>query len=84
MAVVVLPIKRPIRLDLVLSSKEAHHVIPCPPPFALNPTSSTQVVPLDQLWSQIPLAQRQEVLRQLTQMMAQRLAHPARREAGDE
>jgi hypothetical protein len=41
-------------------------------------------VPLEQLWTQLPLVRRQETLLQLTRMLAQRLAPPDRKEAADE
>jgi hypothetical protein len=42
------------------------------------------VIPLDQLWTQIPPARRQELLEQLTRILALELAAPTRKEAADE
>jgi hypothetical protein len=41
-------------------------------------------LPLEQLWNQLPQLRRQELLRQLTQMVVQRLAPSAGKEAADE
>lgn len=74
-----------IAIFLIAPSKEAQHVNPSAPPSLLNPMSSpTLVVPLEQLWTQIPLSHRQEVLRHLTQMLAQRIAPLVKGEACDE
>ena len=40
-------------------------------------------MPLEQLWTRLPDAQRQELLVQLTRILAQRLA-PSNKEAADE
>ena len=74
---------------LVVTSKEAQHVSPDPPPRPVNPSSQpTLVVRLEQLWTQIPQVQRQAVLRQLTQMLAQQMAQQmaphSRQEGADE
>ena len=42
------------------------------------------VVPLEQLWTQIPHARRQELLGQLTRILAQRLIPPSNKEEADE
>jgi hypothetical protein len=42
------------------------------------------VVPLDQLWPRIPPARRQELLGQLTRILARQLAAPTRKEAANE
>jgi hypothetical protein len=42
------------------------------------------VVPLEQLWRRLPLERRQELLGQLTRIVAQRLAAPPRKEAAHE
>jgi hypothetical protein len=42
------------------------------------------VVPLEQLWNQLPIASRQELLGRLTQILAQRLAPPNSKEEADE
>lgn len=74
--------------------KEVSHV-PRPPPRSTNrkealavkqPTIEQPIVlPLDQLWMQLPADRRQEVLQRFTQMMVQRLAPPDNpREAGHE
>jgi hypothetical protein len=41
------------------------------------------MVPLEQLWAQLPVIQRQELLGQLTRILAQRLT-PSSKEAADE
>jgi hypothetical protein len=41
------------------------------------------IVPLDQLWSRIAPIRRQELLGQLTRILAQRLAPPGREEADE-
>lgn len=70
---------------LVVTSKEAQHVSPDPPPRPVNPSSQqTLVVRLEQLWTQIPQVQRQAVLRQLTQMLAQQMAPRSSQEGADE
>jgi hypothetical protein len=42
------------------------------------------VVPLDQLWQRIPATRQQELLGQLTRILAQRLAPPLNQEEADE
>ena len=70
---------------LVVTSKEAQHVIPDPPPRPVTPSSQpTLVVRLEQLWTQIPQVQRQAVLRQLTRMLAQQMAPRSSQEGADE
>jgi hypothetical protein len=41
-------------------------------------------VPLEQLWTRLPAHQRQELIGQLTRILAQRLAPPHEQEAADE
>jgi len=41
-------------------------------------------LPLEQLWSQLPQLKRQELLRQLTRIVAQRLASSPAKEVADE
>lgn len=72
-------------LALNLMSKEALHVTNCSPPRLPNrPRASATVVPLEQLWARLPSTQRQELLGQLTRILARQLAPPIRREAADE
>lgn len=42
------------------------------------------MVPLEQLWTQLPQIRRQELLGQLTRILAQRLAPRDGKEAADE
>jgi hypothetical protein len=42
------------------------------------------VVPLDQLWTRIPRTRRQELLEQLSRILAQQLAPPSSKEEADE
>jgi len=42
------------------------------------------VGPLEQLWTRIPHARRQELLGQLTRILAQRLIPPSNKEEADE
>ena len=42
------------------------------------------VVPLDQLWTRVPPMRRQEVLEQLTRILARQWAPPVRKEEVDE
>ena len=65
-------------------SKEAHHGVPVPPRLTIAPSRRSTVVPLEQLWSRLPQIRRQELLGQLTRILAQRLAPPDRKEAADE
>ncbi len=66
-------------------SKEAHDGNPRPPP---RPTSALPEVAtsvrLDQLWNQLPQSKRQELLGQLTRIVARRLAAPDGKGAADE
>lgn len=66
-------------------SKEAHNGNLCPPPrqSIVLPEQAT-IVPLEQLWMQLPQICRQELLGHLTRMVAQRLAPPDEQEAVDE
>ena len=66
-------------------SKEVFHgkISPPPRPTLASPKPAT-VVALEQLWTRIPLARQQELLRQLTRMLAQRLAPPDSKEEADE
>jgi hypothetical protein len=41
-------------------------------------------LPLEQLWNQLPQLRRQELLRQLTRIVVQRLASSRTKEASDE
>jgi hypothetical protein len=66
-------------------SKEAQHGIPSPPPrLTIAPSRPATVVPLEQLWARLPQNRRQELLGQLTRILAQRLAPPERKEVADE
>lgn len=42
------------------------------------------MVPLEQLWTRLPLIRRQELLGQLTRILAQRLAPPDSKEEADD
>jgi len=42
------------------------------------------MVPLEQLWTRLPPTSRQELLSQLTRILAQRLAPRSSKEAADE
>ena len=57
-----------------------------PPPRQSIPQrqSTTTVVPLDQLWTQIPQTPRQEVLQQLTLLLAKQLAPLTNKEDADD
>jgi hypothetical protein len=66
-------------------SKEAPHVtIGSPPRLPETSSPAAMVVPLDQLWTRIPPARRQELLGQLTRILARQLAAPTRKEAANE
>ena len=66
-------------------SKEAQHVFTGPPPRpAIATPQPATVVPLDQLWTRIPPTRRQELIGQLTRILARRLAPPTMREAAHE
>lgn len=68
-----------------LTSKEAPDANVCPPPRPTKtPRPAATVVPLEQLWNQLPIAKRQELLRHLTRILAQRLAPPSSKEEADE
>jgi hypothetical protein len=41
------------------------------------------IIPLEQLWSRIPPLRRQELLGQLTRILAQRLAPPSKEETDE-
>ena len=56
-----------------------------PPPRRSTGTSQpATVVPLEQLWTQIPETCRRELLGQLTRILTQRMAPPSCREETDE
>jgi hypothetical protein len=66
-------------------SKEALHVTTGPPPrLPETPSPQATVVPLDQLWTRIPSARRQELLGHLTRILAPQLAALPKKEAADE
>jgi hypothetical protein len=66
-------------------SKEAHHVRTRPPPRPTSaPPEAATIVPLDQLWIQIPQMRQQELFGHLIRILAQRLASPDSEEAADE
>ncbi len=58
------------------------HSVP-PRQTILSPKSETSV-PLEELWSRLPSIRRQEILLQLTRILAQRLAPPDDKEGADE
>ena len=60
----------------------AHRVPPPRPTKTSLPTAT--VVPLDQLWQRIPATRQQELLGQLTRILAQRLAPLLNQEEADE
>lgn len=65
-------------------SKEAHYVHPGSPPRPADcPGETATIVRLDQLWSQLPALRRQELLGQLTKILAQRWASLAKETAHD-
>ena len=67
------------------TSKEAQDGPTSPPPRRpINAPQPAMVVPLEQLWTQIPHARRQELLGQLTRILAQRLIPPSNKEEADE
>ena len=58
---------------------------PVPPPRPTNaPPELATIVPLEQLWTRLSQSQRQELLGQLTRILAQRLVPPERKETADE
>ena len=68
-----------------ITSKEAQYGPAHPPPR--GPVSTTQpatIVPLEQLWTRIPRPRRQELLEQLSRILAQQLAPPSSEEEADE
>jgi hypothetical protein len=66
-------------------SKEAPHGSISPPPRRTSdPPELATIVPLEQLWTRLPPIRRQELLGQLTRILAQRLAPPDNKEAADE
>jgi len=66
-------------------SKEAQNGPANPPPRGpIDPPQSATIVPLDQLWTWIPHARRQELLGQLTRILARQLAPPNSKEEADE
>lgn len=67
------------------TSKEAQHGRIRPPPRpTIAPPSPATTVPLDQLWTQLLPTRRQELLAQLTRILAQRLIPLDSEEAADE
>ena len=65
-------------------SKEAPHGHTRPPlRLSIAPPQLATMVPLEQLWTRLPQISRQELLAQLTRILAQRLA-PDSKEAADE
>jgi len=67
------------------TSKEAQHGTARPPPRGpATAPKPAMVVPLEQLWTRISRTRRQELLGQLTRILAQQLAPPSSREAADE
>ncbi len=66
------------------TSKEAQHGIASPPPRqTISSLKPPTVVPLEQLFTRLPQVKRQELLRQLAQILAQRLAPPNKEEADE-
>ena len=60
-------------------------MVPRPPPRPeIVPPELAITLPLEQLWSQLPQLKRQELLRQLTRIVAQRLASSPAKEVADE
>ena len=55
-----------------------------PPRQTIAPPELATIVPLEQLWKQLPPIRRQELFGRLTQILAQRLAPPDSTEAADE
>jgi len=67
------------------TSKEAHDVVLCPPPrSAIVPRESAVSLPLEQLWNRLPPLRQQELLKQLTRLVAQRLDPSRSQEAAHE
>ena len=72
-------------LPLSAIRKEAPHGNPNPSPRRPNAlTQRPATVPLGQLWNELSQRQRQELLGQLTRILAQQLAPPNRGEEADE
>jgi len=70
---------------LAQTSKEAPYGNRSPPPRPTNQlVESATALPLEQLWTQLPAVQRQELLSQLTRIVAQRLTPLTQQEAADE
>jgi len=72
---------------MATTSKEAQHGrIRSPPRQTIVPTPPrlATTVPLEQLWTRLPAIRRQELLGQLTRILAQRLVPPDSKEAADE
>jgi len=66
-------------------SKEAHHGQTRPPPRRTDTSPELMTtLPLDQLWTRLPQAQRQELLGQLTRILTQRLEPHDSKEAAHE
>ena len=67
------------------TSKEAQDGPTSPPPRRpITAPQPAMVVPLEQLWTRIPHARRQELLEQLSRILAQQLAPPSSEEEADE
>lgn len=72
-------------LLLATTSKEAPYVTSRSPPRPpIDRPQLATVVPLDQLWTRVPPARRQEVLGQLARILAKQLARPIGKEGADE
>jgi len=66
-------------------SKEAQHGPASPPPRRpITAPQPAMVVPLERLWTRIPQTRRQELLGQLTRILARQLAPPSSKEEADE
>ena len=60
-------------------------VSPVPPlRQTVAPLEPATAVPLEQLWTRLPPTRRQEMLRPLTRILAQRLAPLGKKEVADE
>ncbi len=55
-----------------------------PPRLPVALSQSATIVPLEQLWTRILPERRQELLEQLTRILARQLAPPVRKEEADE
>jgi len=72
-------------LPLESLSKEAQYGPASPPPRRpITAPQAATVVPLEQLWTRIPQARRQELLGQLTRVLSRQLAPPSSKGAADE